>query len=298
MICTRHFIPSLFILMLLLQSCSDGVEHSELTDGVELKFALQTDSIYRYTVTNNIVLTQRLDEENKITINQNMMLMSSYHILSTNKSSKTVSVTYEQITMSSGNQLFSLDYDSETDDGVDPMYEGLRRLIDKNHKIEISDKGEIISSDPAQVDTTLSGNIYGINDSSIRRIMLHCLEVYPQQNVHIGDIWERSYSSSVGFVNVRIRNKYQLVSIKHGVATIELQGRVNSGSLSQTQGDKVSLKGIESGSFDVEIATGLVKNASISQKLSGNMNITGKDAPVEVESQIFIMGITKPQTVQ
>jgi hypothetical protein len=270
--------------------CGEPVAVEEVNGPTRMIFNLLPDSAYRYTVKNNIVLTQEIDKEKAITIHQNMTLTNAYKVVRVAPGRSTVSVTYERITMSSGNQLFSLDYDSENDNGTDPMYEDLRNLIDKNFKMIISPKGEILASEPVMKTRSEGAGAYHFDDSSIRKIMLHVLQVYPDREVEAGSIWERSYATSVGFANVRVRNKYQLVSIEKGVAHIELQGRISSDNASQTQDSDMELKGLQSGEMDIDIKSGQVLSGKISQKLSGRMNITGESTPVDIESDIYIMG--------
>jgi len=283
-----------FILSIaLFESCDDGVKTNEISGPVNIKFNFYADSVYRYSIKNNIALTQEIDKDNSITINQNMTMASSYSVVSLAPEGKNVSVTYERITMSSGNQLFSLDYDSENDNGTDPMYEDLRNLIDKTFKMTVSEKGDIVSSEPVIVGQGTTNSAYNFNDSSIRKIMLHILQVYPGRDVQPGDIWERTYLTSVGFANVRVKNKYQLVSVIDGIAHIELQGRVTSEKNEQAQNSNMTLNGVQTGSLDIAVNSGLVEHGKILQTLSGDMNITGANTPVTVESNIYIMGVTK-----
>lgn len=278
------------ILPLVFGGCGESPAVQQVSGPKRLIFNLLPDSAYRYTVKNNISLTQEIEKDKAITIHQNMTLTNAYRVVGVQPGKSTVSITYERITMSSGNQLFSLDYDSENDNGTDPMYEDLRNLIDKNFKMVISPKGEVLASEPIIRSKSDAGRAYRFDDSSIRKIMLHVLQVYPGANVEAGSIWERSYATSVGFANVRVRNRYQLVSIEKGVAHIELQGRINSDKANQAQDSDMELKGRQSGEMDIEIKTGLVLNGKISQQLSGKMNITGQTTPVDIESDIYILG--------
>lgn len=286
----KVFLISIVLFTAALAGCGDAVVTEEVSGPIKLTFNLFPDSTYRYSIKNNIALTQEIDKEKAIAINQNMTLTNAYKVIALKPSQRTVSVTYERITMSSGNQLFSLDYDSENDNGTDPMYEDLRNLIDKNFKMVISPAGDIIASEPV-IKTRHDGTgAYNFDDSSIRKIMLHVLQVYPSRPVEAGSIWEKSYATSVGFANVRVKNKYQLVSVEKGIAHIELQGQISSDNASQTQNSDMRLKGMQSGELDIEIKSGLVLSGKISQQLSGNMNITGESTPVSIESDIYILG--------
>ncbi len=271
---------TIIILTSVAGGCTNVVEKAESKGPVNLKFNFYADSTYVYSIKNNIALTQDIGEDKSIVINQNMTLTTSYKVVAVKPQNKTVSVTYERIMMSSGNQLFSLDYDSENDNGTDVMYEDLRNLIDKNFKITVSDNGDILSSEPVRKMRNEGKGTYNFSDSSIRKLMMHSLEVYPGREVQPGDIWEKTFSTSVGFANVRIKNKYQLVGVSNGVAHIELQGRITSDNAEQTQNSSMALNGTQSGSMDVVVNSGLVESGKVNQQLSGDMNITGEETPV------------------
>lgn len=277
------------------QSCEDTTVADTVTGPIDLKFNLYADSTYRYSIKNNIAITQEIDKDNSIAINQNMTLVSSYKVVSITPETRRLSVTYERITMSSGNEVFSLDYDSENDNGTDIMYEDLRNLIDKSFKMTVSDRGEIVSSEPIIKGKSEGSGAYKVNDSSIRKILIHALQLYPGREVNIGDIWENTYTTSIGFANVRVKNKYQLKSINNGFARIELQGRLSTDKAEQAQNSNMKLDGMQDGTFDVVISSGLVQNGKITQQLTGEMNITGTNTPVSVESNIYIMGSIKNQ---
>ncbi|MCB9046717.1 MAG: hypothetical protein H6550_11350 [Chitinophagales bacterium] len=293
MLYKRILVCTLLVITVLANSCDSPADKSEVSGPVDLKFNFYADSTYRYSIKNNIALTQQIDKENSIVINQNMTLTSAYKVVAVKPGQKTVSVTYERIMMSSGNQLYSLDYDSENDNGTDIMYEDLRNLIDENFKMTVSDKGDIISSEPIMKSSIDGVGAYNFSDSSIRKIMVHSLQVYPGTSVQPGQIWEKTFSTSVGFANVRIKNKYQLVSVKNGIAHVELQGRITSDNAEQAQNSSMALNGTQSGSLDIAVNSGLVQNGKIAQQLSGNMDITGETTPVTIESNIYIMGTIK-----
>lgn len=281
------------VLMLTFASCDEQAKDARVTtEPVKIEFNFLPDSTYRYSIKNNIVVTQEIDEDNSITINQNLTLVSSYKVLSKKGGNRTLSVTYDRITMSSGNEVFSLDYDSEADDGSDIIYEGLRNLIDKTYKITVSEKGRIVDAEQLAQQSGAENNAYNISDSSLKAIMLHAFEVYPGKMAQAGDIWENSYETSIGFANVRVKNKYRLLSVTDDVARIELQGRITSDKTAQVQNSLMLLNGSQSGTFEVVVESGLVQSAKIKQVLSGEMGITGKNTPVSVESDIYIMGAT------
>ncbi len=289
----RKFIVLFFVaLSTVLNGCDEVVEKAtEINDPIRLAFNLYADSAYQYTIKNQVTIEQEIDKENTTSINQNLMLSATYKVNAVQKKQSAVSVTYDRIALNIGNQLMSLDYDSQNDDGTISMYEDLRKLIDRTYKINIAPTGKILSSEPVIRGNTANG--VGIDDSSLRKIMLHTLYLYPEHDVAKGDIWQHSYTTSVAFANVNVKSNYRLESVKNGIAHIEMQSRLTSEGAAQQDNAHVAINGIQNGTFEVEINSGLVKSGRIKQEISGEMNITGEVTPTEIIGNIYIMGIKK-----
>ncbi len=277
----------------LLQGCEDVGNTEQSYKERDITFKLSNDSTYQYTIKNRVSVQQQLDEDNVITMEQNLTLTTTYDLVETKGDNKTVSVTYEHITMSSGNQLLSVEFDSETDNGAIPLYEDLRYLIDKPFKMTISARGDIISSESLVTRKEDANSSFSFDDNSMRKILVHTLSFYPDRPVMMGDTWKNEFSTSAGFTNIIVRCGYQLTEIKDGIAHIELKGKITTANITQAQGTTADMKGTQEGSYDVEIATGMVVNASIKQSLNGTMNITGELTPATLESGIYIMGKKK-----
>ena len=287
----RHIALILTIITFLV-GCDEVVEKAtEITDPINLSFSLYADSAYQYTIKNQVTIEQEIDKENTTSINQNLTLSATYKVNSVKRDQSNVSVTYDRIALNIGNQLMSLDYDSQNDDGTISMYEDLRKLIDRSYKINIAPTGKILSSEP--VIKGKSKSAVGIDDSSLRKIMLHTLYLYPKHEVQKGDMWQNSYTTSIAFANVRVKSNYQLESVKDGIATVEMQSRLSSEETIQQENTKVVLNGIQNGTYKIDITTGLVISGRIKQELSGEMNITGELNATEITGNIYIMGVIK-----
>lgn len=283
-----HTANKLIVLSILILSlCSCGQNNSNTPTGpIALSFNLHTDSTYYYSVKNNVTLTQKNADNNKVSINQNMALTSSLNVAAEQPKQKNISVTYDRITLSTGNELYSIDYDSDNDNGADPMYDDLRQLIGKAFTMVIATNGKVNYA-PLTKDNTNQT----FKDSSIRQILMHCFAVYPSKTVAIGDIWDNIYITSVGFANIKIRTKYQLVSVENGIAHIELKGLIGTENTPQTQGNIMSLEGSQTGSVDMDITSGMILSSTVKQDISGTMNINNSQGtPVLITSDVYIIG--------
>lgn len=276
----------------LLIGCEAEVVQQAANEPIVLTLQLQQDSVYKYDIKNDISLTHQIDKENNINIHQNMTLSSAIKVESATSNQTDIMVTYNRITMSSGNQLFALEFDSELDDGTDAMYENLRQLIERPFNLSLSPTGKILSSQSIEVERNTFQSAYTFNDSSIRKVLQYAFNVYPKLAVKRGDSWQKKIKTSIGFTNIVARNVYQLMSIEDTVAHVEIRGKLTSENVDGNN-STVNITGTQKGSYDIDIKTGLVISGKLEQDLSGEMNITGDLTPVEIESRVYIIGSKK-----
>lgn len=276
----------------LLIGCEAEVVQQAANEPIVLTLQLQQDSIYKYDIKNDISLTHQIDKENNINIHQNMTLSSAIKVESVTSNQTDIMVTYNRITMSSGNQLFALEFDSELDDGTEAMYENLRQLIERPFNLSLSPTGKILSSQSIEVERNTFQSAYTFNDSSIRKVLQYAFNVYPKLAVKRGDSWQKKIKTSIGFTNIVARNVYQLMSIEDTVAHVEIRGKLTSENVDGNN-STVNITGTQKGSYDINIKTGLVISGKLEQDLSGEMNITGDLTPVEIESRVYIIGSKK-----
>ncbi len=276
----------------LLIGCETEVAQQAANEPIVLTLQLQQDSVYKYDIKNDISLTHQIDKENNINIHQNMTLSSAIKVESATSNQTDIMVTYNRITMSSGNQLFALEFDSELDDGTEAMYENLRQLIERPFNLSLSPTGKILSSQSIEIERNTFQSAYTFNDSSIRKVLQYAFNIYPKLAVKRGDSWQKKIKASIGFTNIVARNVYQLMSIEDTIAHIEIRGKLTSENVDGNN-STVNITGTQKGSYDIDIKTGLVISGKLEQDLSGEMNITGDLTPVEIESRVYIIGSKK-----
>lgn len=293
MVIRKYLTTCLLLCLALLQACRENTSGTSSDESIELQLNFDKDSSFQYYIKNNVKIEQEADENSSINMNLNTTLGVTYRVVAQRSENTSVSVTYDRITTSIGNALKALEFDSDNDNGDDPTYSDLRDLVNKRFTMTVSKNGTVLSAGMIRRHDDTGANAYNLSDTSMRKVMLHALYIYPDKPVAPGDKWKRSYPTSVGFANVQVNNTYKLVSVKAGIAHIELQSKLTSENTQQAGNSTMNLSGVQSGFMDIEVKSGLVRNAKISQQLSGTMNITGKESPVTIESDIYIMGKKK-----
>lgn len=277
-----------FIIILALQGC-DNVSNPLSNNGpVKLAFNFKTDSSYLYIMDSRLLLMPEVNGKT-LSIKQEMKLLSTYKVTSNTNNQKDLTVTYTRITMSSGNGVVSKDFDSDDTANKDPLFLPIAAMINKPFNIIISDKGvsgtqQLYAYD--MTDSTALTNNNNFSDSSLRKMMMQCLNIYPPGEVKTGDSWKRTYNTSTGFINMKLENTYTLKHIDKGIAYIELHSIISPESATQA----MAFSGIQNGTIEVEIESGLIFNSRISQQLKGKILIGEKENPVTANSEINIYG--------
>jgi hypothetical protein len=85
---------------------------------------------------------------------------------------------------------------------------------------------------------------------------------------------------------MKLENTYTLKSAEDGIAHIALMANIFPEFADQT----MAFRGIQNGTMDVDIESGLILNSKISQQLKGTIIIGGKQQPVDASSEITIFG--------
>lgn len=123
-------------------------------------------------------------------------------------------------------------------------------------------------------------------------MMEQSLNVYPEKPIRIGDTWQRSYISNMGFMEMEMVSTYKLVSVSDDVAHIEINANIKSkpGSTQQTKEMAMEMYGTQQGSMDMDIITGLIKESRLTQSVTGKISVQGLEIPMKLTSTTRIIG--------
>ena len=218
---------------------------------------------------------------------------------------------YEKIHFHSKNGDTETDLDTEhTGESKDPVEELLGILKNDTITVVVSPMGETRSiRGYEEMKTRLlnkisaGGNAYlrstaekqfdqRIKEGLIKNTMQQFLNIFPDSAVHVGDRWKIN-TTQQDQLKLNISSSFQLKDIVDGRATIISQGDVTSaGSSGVISGYDYTadLKGQQHGQFEIEIATGMLLNSSISSDIEGSLSVMGREVPVKLHTAIKMEG--------
>jgi hypothetical protein len=285
----NHIAATLLFIAIVLYGCDENGNLSGSNGSINLQFNFSKDSSYQYILDSRMTLEPMVNGKT-LSITQQMKLLSTYKVTSASGSNKNVAVTYNRITISSGNGITTNEYDSDDTANKNELFASIGKMMNRTFNISVSGNGITgIQSlyDEEQI-TDSSTALYG--DSSLRKAMLPFLNMYPNVTIKAGDAWQKKFHTSNGFIHMVLENTYTLKSIDGKIAHIELQGKITP----EDSTSAMVFSGVQSGGIDVDIKTGLITIGRIMQHLNGKITNNGKASEVSASSEISLIGNKLP----
>ena len=134
-----------------------------------------------------------------------------------------------------------------------------------------------------------------LGDEAMADMLTGALAIYPPRPVGVGDSWSRRVEISTGFP-VITENTWTLRERRDGIAVVDVVSKVSAnpdapplrmGPLSM----RIDLSGKQSGTIEIDEASGWIVRGVVHQELSGESRVTGMEAmdmtlPMEVTGTI------------
>ena len=203
---------------------------------------------------------------------------------------KTVKVTYKRIDMSmdmgmGGQKLeFSSEKKVEESDFMQMPSRMFGVIKGKSFTMKVNDRGEIIAVEgfdkigeaivaemkvpDAQKTMMLQNFKQQFNDKAAKEMFSQAFEIFPGKPVKVGDSWKKT-STPIGGDDMSSVTTYTVRNIAGGKVYLDVNSKIDTG-------DEGSA-GSQTGKMVVDAATGLVQDASLTNKITGaKRNITTK----------------------
>ncbi|HTM65569.1 MAG TPA: DUF6263 family protein [Flavipsychrobacter sp.] len=280
----------LIVSLLLLQVFSSCTSQESKGKAIALGFKFPVGTEYVYYIYSNQSIDQQMAGMNS-KIEQRMELQSTYNVTSAEGQNRKLNINYDRFYIKSSSNGMNVEYDSRDPSKQPEELQSVGKIVNHPFSITVNSKGEITDVQ-ANIDSTNGGSAGQFSDSSIRQMMEQSLNVYPAAPVKPGDIWQRSYTTNVGFMDIQLHSTYKLVSANDSVAHIEVNSTVKSipSKNPQMKDMHLEMTGTQTGAMDIDIKTGLIKDSQFKQDISGKMKIPGSEIPMTLKSDTRIVG--------
>lgn len=253
---------------LVLSGCGSPTETTQ--DGaVTLKFNVAPGSKFTYDSES----TQHIDAPGQ-KVDQSITMVSNYAVQAGAGTSKNLTVSYGRVAMKMETMGQKLAYDSRDPSTSSSPLSTMGRLVGKSFEITLTDQGKVTSIkgvdalldsmvDPANPNAAamraqLSNSM---NDSTLRSSTEREFSIYPSHPVKPGDTWSTTTSLAMGILSMRVASTYKLNSVRNGLAYLGVTSKMTG------QG-AMDMDGTQTGTLEVETATGMLTDSKIAQTLT------------------------------
>jgi hypothetical protein len=259
---------------------------------VELKLNLAQGTQKRVQITNRQQSIQDFGEEEMET-DQTLKMTYLYRVKEKDEEGNHyIDITYEGIYHELLGDFIDFKYDSEdteneTDDFFAQAYDA---LIGKTFSVVISSAGRIKEfsgidrtiaevTEELTVDEELGGRLRELlkarfGEDEIRETVQRFFNIYPDSSISRGDTWQRISEKFLGFPRA-ILTEYKLRKISGEYAQIEVRSEISSPKENEVvyEGSdyQTDFSGKEEGRIMVDIETGWIESAEITQDIEGKV---------------------------
>lgn len=116
--------------------------------------------------------------------------------------------------------------------------------------------------------------------------------LYPSKPVKVGDTWESETSMSLADINMKVKIKYKLASVKNGVADIDVDGVIDgSGTMNKGSNSmNMNMSGTQKGTMSVNLSDGYLINGGYKMDVKADMEMMGQKIPMTLKADYTVSG--------
>lgn len=270
----------------LFTSCKsgDGKGNTAANGGaVELKFNLPEGSKYLYSTD----IKQQTSTMGQSMTN-NMLMEFTYDVKAAENNNKQLAVTYTRMKMDMNGMGQTMSYDSNDSAKANPNMKALNNMIGKSFTTTVAPNGSIVKVEG--IEGLAPAGTPGMDAEAMKQMMQTSFNIFPDKPVKVGESWTKTSDMNMQMMKMKMDTKYTLKKVDGDKATIEMDGKISTGAGTEVQGMKLDLNGTQTGTMEVEIATGQAVSGDIKQIIKGKMQAGGQEIPMDVTSEIKITG--------
>jgi hypothetical protein len=284
----------------------------------ELIFKLEEGKTYNQIITEVATVKQTIQEQETVT-DQNTMSSLYIKFKETSSDLNSYTVWYDslEVNFAMGGQEQSFSSDTSGMQTVDPLSKMLSGLTGEQFDVGINNSGSVKNVEGLDVIIkNLTEGLTGqaammaaqvsksFGNEEFSRGFETGTAIAPASKVKPGDTWtEKQYLA--GTLPLMAENTYTLESVSNGVASINLEATLSldpENSTTTMQGMQASyyLDGARTGNYEVEMETGWVTNAEVTDEVVGSITFApneqmpeGMSIPLEKTSTTTIKGMVE-----
>ncbi len=269
---------------------------------VKLSFNPEKGTKYQYTQ-ETVQLLKQTAMGQEIPMEMDVTMSYIMNIKEKNTKETVAQCTYQDISYVLSSAMMKMGYDSknplENPSEMDKMMgKMLGSLIGKPFEMHIASDGSVSSvtgmdaiaesmSQAVAADGPMAMQVGAsmkqqFNNETIKNQFEQSLKIYPANLVKEGDSWEASQVMSVSGMNLEMKTKYTLKNVQRNTASIGIESVI---SMVPSAGMEGKLSGIQTGTMEVNVKTGMPISSELSQNIKGSLKANGMDVLMDIASK-------------
>ncbi len=282
------FLPLLALAILFAYSCNTGGSGAAYT----IKMRLNKGDTFNQDIQMNMLMNTSGME-----MNMKMNTGSSFEVTNSDPVAKNLKMTYTKMDMSM--DMGKLSKMKNMSDSI--MKKNSNYVVGKSIILTMSKDNEI--TNVSGFDELMDNQP---RDSAGRQMMKKMFSkdqfnsmfgmmfsMYPKKPVQVGESWNSDTKMTMSNMDMKVSNKYTLLSVKNGLAEIGIDGTIGSNGemLKQPSGMKMDMSGTQKGTVTIRMDNGYLHAGSYKMEMKAEMQMMGQKIPMTMKTDYTLKGI-------
>lgn len=274
-----------FFSIMFLYACHSGGSGEAYT----IKMRLNKGDTFRQDMQMNMLMNS-FGMEMKMKMNSDY----SFEVMNSNENEKDLKITYTNMNMSTDMGTLKR---INTDSLMNKNYEN---IIGKSVIIKLS-KNNVITDVQGFEDILNSQARDSASTAVLKKIFSKeqlnstfgmMFNIYPKKPVQVGESWTNESKVKMANLDMKIASKYTLLSVKNGMAEINMDGDVSGTNdvMKITSGVNMQMTGKQKGTVTLRMDNGYLHAGSYKMDMKADMEMMGKKMSMTLKAEYLIKG--------
>ena len=217
----------------------------------------------------------------------------SFYVMENKNEEKKLRLTYTKMKMKMDMANMGVNTDSL-------MNKNQNKIVGKSIQISLSPSNEI--TDVSGFDSLMVKEMYEpetrqLMEKSFSKEQLNSMfgmmfSVYPSKAVRVGETWKAKTKFNMANIDMNITIIYKLLSVKDGIAEINVDGKIDGdGKMNQAGMDlSLAMKGTQKGKLWIKLIDGYLKTGFYDMDMTADMEVLGQKIPMSIKANYEMSG--------
>ncbi|HMU57068.1 MAG TPA: DUF6263 family protein [Chitinophagaceae bacterium] len=225
----------------------------------------------------------------------NMDAETNFDVLQNDTAGKQLKLTYTKMSMKMdmGDLNQAVNSDSM-------MNESQQKLVGRSVTLTLSPQNEI--TNVSGFDSLLNSDMYDpvtkqLFEKTFSKEQLNSMfgmvfSMYPTKPVRVGESWTSKSKFNVANIDMGMKVKYKLLSVKDGIAEVSVDGTFDGdGNMKQAGINAgMNMEGTQTGRIRIKLTDGYLKNGNYTMNITGEVNVMGQKMPISMKGDYELTG--------